>query len=175
MSRHGENIWKRKDGRWEARYVKCHINGRAKYGSVYGKSYAEVKKKRTLIIQQLESHSLTGGATEIIFNDIFESFLASKSRSIKESTYANYNNLIKWHIQPYWGKQVVSSVDSKKIDDYILYLLKTGRVDGQGGLSNKTVKDILIVLKSILSYSRTFNRIEINNYGTDTLYRDCKG
>ena len=42
MPRHGENIYKRKDGRWEARYVKAiNIDGSKKYGSVYGKSYAE--------------------------------------------------------------------------------------------------------------------------------------
>ena len=28
MSRRGENIYRRKDGRWEGRYVKSHENGR---------------------------------------------------------------------------------------------------------------------------------------------------
>ena len=47
MSRHGENIWKRKDGRWEARYVKGRDSrGKALYASVYAKTYAEVKKKK---------------------------------------------------------------------------------------------------------------------------------
>lgn len=36
MSRHGENIRKRKDGRWEARYVKGRDpRGKALYASVY--------------------------------------------------------------------------------------------------------------------------------------------
>ena len=44
MARRGENIYKRKDGRWEGRY-KCGFNesGKAKYCSVYGHSYAEVR------------------------------------------------------------------------------------------------------------------------------------
>ncbi len=47
MSRKGENIYKRKDGRWEARYIASHDeNGHSKYKSVYAKSYTEVKKKR---------------------------------------------------------------------------------------------------------------------------------
>ena len=47
MPRHGENIWKRKDGRWEARYIKNRrSSGKAVYASVYGKTYKEVKKKR---------------------------------------------------------------------------------------------------------------------------------
>ena len=45
MSRKGENIYKRKDGRWEGRYIISHVNGKAKYGFVYAHSYNEVKKK----------------------------------------------------------------------------------------------------------------------------------
>lgn len=40
MPRRGENIWKRKGGRWEARYIKGRTTeGRAIYGSVYAKTY----------------------------------------------------------------------------------------------------------------------------------------
>ena len=46
MSKKGENIYKRKDGRWEGRYIRLrNIGGKAEYGYIYGKSYAEVKKK----------------------------------------------------------------------------------------------------------------------------------
>ncbi len=46
MSRKGENIYKRKDGRWEARYIKGHqINGRIHYGYCYGKTYHEARDK----------------------------------------------------------------------------------------------------------------------------------
>lgn len=37
MARTGENIYKRKDGRWEARYIyEYSAEGKAKYHSVYG-------------------------------------------------------------------------------------------------------------------------------------------
>ena len=45
MARRGENIYKRKDGRWEGRYIKGNNNGRATYGYLYAKSYAEIKQK----------------------------------------------------------------------------------------------------------------------------------
>ena len=55
MSRKGENIFYRKDGRWEARYIKEQLeNGKYKYGYVYGKSYIEVKQKRNNILLNLE-------------------------------------------------------------------------------------------------------------------------
>lgn len=46
MSRTCENITRRKDGRWEARYIKGYIDGKAIYGYLYGKSYEEAKRKR---------------------------------------------------------------------------------------------------------------------------------
>lgn len=46
MSRTGKNIYKRKDGRWEARYIKSYENGRAKYGYLYAKSYSKAREKQ---------------------------------------------------------------------------------------------------------------------------------
>lgn len=46
MPRKGENIYKRKDNRWEGRYITTYnVEGRAVYKSVYGKTYTEVKLK----------------------------------------------------------------------------------------------------------------------------------
>ena len=50
MSKKGENIYKRKDGRWEGRYIRCYdASGKAKYGYLYGRAYNEVKQ---LLIQK---------------------------------------------------------------------------------------------------------------------------
>lgn len=44
----GENIFKRKDGRWEARYIRGYeLSGKIKYGFCYGKTYKEAKEKVT--------------------------------------------------------------------------------------------------------------------------------
>lgn len=53
MPRRGDNIRKRKDGRWEARYIKEDSVGAAqKYGSVYGRTYQEAKERRDKIIKE---------------------------------------------------------------------------------------------------------------------------
>ena len=42
----GENIFRRRDGRWEARYIKGReLSGKIKYGYCYGKTYREAKEK----------------------------------------------------------------------------------------------------------------------------------
>ena len=46
MARTGENIYKRKDGRWEARYISSYnADGKAKYKYLYARTYTEVKTK----------------------------------------------------------------------------------------------------------------------------------
>lgn len=53
MPRKGENIFKRKDGRWEGRYIKHRdLSNKAVYGYLYGKNYTEVKQK----LEQVKSH-----------------------------------------------------------------------------------------------------------------------
>lgn len=47
MPKRETNIRKRKDGRWEARYIKGKNEaGKSVYASVYGKTYTEAKEKR---------------------------------------------------------------------------------------------------------------------------------
>ena len=47
MSKRGENITKRKDGRWEARVLKGYKqDGQAIYKSLYALSYSAVKAKK---------------------------------------------------------------------------------------------------------------------------------
>ena len=48
MARRGENIYKRRDGRYEGRYIKGYDEtGKARYGFLYSESYAQVKKTTT--------------------------------------------------------------------------------------------------------------------------------
>ena len=52
----GENIFKRKDGRWEARYIKGYeLSGKIKYGFCYGRTYKEAKEKVTKYKAELVS------------------------------------------------------------------------------------------------------------------------
>ena len=56
MSKRGENIYKRKDGRWEGRYIKERsADGKARYGkdSIIGLFY----KESVLILKDVDSTS----------------------------------------------------------------------------------------------------------------------
>ena len=60
MPRKGENIYKRKDGRWEGRYIKARSKtGKAVYGYVYAPTYKEAKRKRSQAIINIEANQTT--------------------------------------------------------------------------------------------------------------------
>lgn len=90
MPKKGENIYKRKDGRWEGRYIKgYHADGKAKYAYVYGKTYADVKQK--LIDDRIafaQGKDTTRCKTK--YRDILHDWLAMSRMRIKESTYSRY-------------------------------------------------------------------------------------
>ena len=85
MPRRGENIYKRKDGRWEGRYIRGHSSsGRAEYGYVYARSYRECRAKRQ---QRLESlQELPAKTSSLTLNQAAERFLADKQDKLKQST-----------------------------------------------------------------------------------------
>lgn len=89
MARKGENIHKRKDGRWEGRYIKSRTaEGRIVWGYLYGKSYNDVKQK--LIPKKAESGFYHLTDSKLTFEAFSEVWLCSIQRSIKESTYSHY-------------------------------------------------------------------------------------
>ena len=90
MARRGENIYKRKDGRWEARYIKGKdINGRNKYGYLYAKSYTEVKEKLNEIKSQPSVLYQTHTATKTLAQ-MCTLWLDESKTQIKHSTYVKY-------------------------------------------------------------------------------------
>ena len=142
MPKKGENITKRKDGRYEARYVRERDEfGRIKrYGFVYAKSYFEVKKKRDeklkkihLEINNKNSHQ------DISFTNSITRWLESKL-SIKDSSYTNYYSIIKSKIIPFFTFKHPHEINNDDITNFIKYLKNKE-------LSDKRIKDILILLK----------------------------
>ena len=66
-----------------------------------------------------------------------------KQRYVKQSTYAAYALILENHILPTFGEY--EALSEKLVQEYVLKKLKDG-------LSTKTVKDILIVLKMVMKF-----------------------
>ena len=157
MSKKGENIYKRKDGRWEGRY-KCGFTntGKVKYKSVYSKSYKECKEKLMQEKYQYEAGKSYSKVCMTVKELLFV-WLSSIVVNIKKSTYDAYFAIIKNHIEPYMGDIHIDAISPEYIDSFINTKLQNGRLDNKGGLSAKTVQNIVGVIKSAFKYAeRTY-------------------
>lgn len=153
MARKGENIFKRKDGRWEARYIHHYENGKAKYRYVYGSTYREVKAKRTAEQSMAgSSRSILSGRAEP-FAVLAEAWLGDVRGTVKESTYTRYHRIVMKYLLPLLKQEALEKIDQKYLSRMTAVLLARGGTDG-AALAPKTVTDILCVLKSILNYGK---------------------
>ena len=154
MSKRGENIYKRKDGRWEGRYIKQYdALGKAKYGYLYGKTYSEVKAKLRDTQARLQNGALPDSTKTVLYSEVLMAWLQSARINVKESTYMRYKQLIDKHISAALGAYPVSKISTALVERFVEEQLKCGRVDGLGGLSPKTVTDIITIVKSSMEYA----------------------
>ena len=100
MSRKGENIYKRKDGRWEGRYKKgIAPNGRTLYCSCYGKTYREVKE---ILIKRKQTPPVSP-ENKKLFGAYCDEWLLFNQNKVKESTRAKILLLLKTTSNRFWA------------------------------------------------------------------------
>ena len=115
MARRGENIRKRKDGRWEGRHIKTRTpEGKIQWGYVYGTVYAEVK--RALIQKKAETGFYNLKRTDLTFEALAEVWLHSLKNAIKESTYAHYSYTLHKYLLPVLDKVPVASFEESFLE-----------------------------------------------------------
>jgi len=148
MPKKGENIYKRKDGRWEARYIKRRQpDGKIQYGYCYGKTYREAKQKVSDAKIALASGPFESRCSrKHTLADFCDEWLCVNRDNIKQSSYVKYNNMIEKHVKPALGDNSVHSLSTAAIEEFAHQLLHVEK------LSAKTVKDILIMLHTIIKY-----------------------
>lgn len=145
MARRGENIYKRKDDRWEGRYIKPpESSGKAKFGYVYAKSYREVKEKLAEAKKQSLAPVRPNKKDLGYYCD--EWLILSRNR-VKESTFVKYHNTVRRHIKPYLGEILPQQLDTVRVEAFSNDLLDRG-------MSAKSVRDVLTTLKSILKHCK---------------------
>ena len=155
MPRKGENIFKRQDGRWEGRYIKARNGKKAVYGYVFGKSYSEVKKKKSEALRSIGSDKTQLKKPVQAKNPIFEHVVCQWLEELKpvrkHSTIVKYASQLKNYIIPVFGNMALNNITNEDIVLFSKKLLSQVR-NGQK-LSHKTVADILSRMKSIRRFA----------------------
>lgn len=72
---------------------------------------------------------------------------------ITPSTHANFVLIAENHLIPYFGRKKIGSITETDIQEYITHLYNEGRLDGAGGITVKSIRDIILVLRLSLHYA----------------------
>lgn len=152
MARKGENIYKRKDGRWEGRYLKRTPDGKSRYGYVYAHTYREVKSRLQKAAALWEMNPPREKNDDLLLSAVARRWEESIARQVKESTFVKYHTIIQNHLLPTLGKVCVEDMTHELIESLCLSLL--GGSARKKPLAPRTVSDILCVLRSILRFAR---------------------
>lgn len=145
--RRGENIYKRRDGRWEGRYIYSRDEkGKAIYRSVYGHSYVETKEKLKNI------RNITVIESRHTFSYFADNWLSSVKLNHKRSTFTKYSSLYTNHLKNELGNVNINLINCSIIKKML---------EDKSYLSAKTRSDLLCIIKQIIQYAQKEN-IAIN-------------
>lgn len=151
MSRRGDNIHKRKDGRWEGRY-KCGVknDGTAAYSSVYAQSYNDCKNK----LEKAKANVLLpkNSYADIKFSEVLELWLSANKIRTKGSTENKYRYMIDLHIKPELGNFKVSYLTATIINEFLQHKLENGSRSNIP-LSPSYVRTLAIIIESSLKFA----------------------
>ncbi len=97
--------------------------------------------------------------SKICYREWLKVWLQQMEGRVKESTRANYSLAVMNHILPALGDCMLEELTEEKLQETLLFWLRCGRLDGRGGLSPKTAKDLMGVIKSSLHAAQRHYRL----------------
>ena len=154
MSKRGDHIHKRKDGRWEGRYPMGRTTkGTIKYGSVYGKTYREVKEKLSKVSLKLSENRDAATECRMTFEEVLQLWMENNKLRLKGATINKYQNLIETHICPNLGQIPILKMDTTTINQFLGRMLRSGNANTGGQLSSSYVRSMAIVISAAMKYA----------------------
>lgn len=149
MPRHGENIYKRRDGRYEGRYVIGKTaTGKTRFGYIYGYQYTEVRNE--LFRKKAEQLRLPDCARNcgILLRDWMQYWMENEILgSVKDSSYQTYLRQINVHLLPALGHIPLSNLTPTTIHIFISH-------KEDAGLAHSTIKNMLRLLNAALRFAQ---------------------
>ena len=160
MARHGENIRKRKDGRWEGRYSIYDLHsGKRIVHSVYAKTYNQTKKKLQSVkaLAKTMVHEELTECSRIYFCTVAQEWLRMVECSKKHSTYTKYRLIYEKHIRERFDNICLSTSDNNTFIEISQEI--------ESSLSSESLrKSVICVLNQIFSYAESHYHTKMFQY-----------
>lgn len=140
---HEGSIRKRANGKWEARYSDGRTpDGRQIQRSVYGNTRKEVAEKLHEILYQKQIGTYVPPQNILLKDWLIQWMSNYASISVRPSTYISYEGYVHNHIIPVLGAIQLQQITPVLIQNFYNQRYESGRTDGKGGLSAKTIRNL---------------------------------
>ena len=150
-------IGKRKDGRWEARYIagRDPETGKQIRKSILGKTQAEVRTKLKEALAEATEIDVVKSGEYNVAGWVQAWYSLYAQPNVRETTARYYKGYIDHHVLPRLGDTPLNKLTSLDIQQFYKDLLENGRIREdtkakKPGLSSTTVHGIHVMLKSAL-------------------------
>lgn len=158
MNKNGNNegsVRKRANGTWEARYSDGRDeNGHQIQRSVYGKTRKEAVEKLHTILYQKQCGSYIQPSKLLLKDWLYQWLHSYAEITVRPSTYISYEGYIYNHIIPELGNLLVQQITPVIIQSFYNQKFESGRTDGNGGLSPKTIRNLHNMLHQSLEQAK---------------------
>ena len=123
-----------KDGYYQARFRRDGYNI-----EVAAKDFETMKRKFLAKLFEVEREKRNHGYP--LFRDFIAEWLKIKRRTVKESTYKSYCNILETHILPRLGNFSINEITRKDVQDFLFELSDKGKM--------RTTQKIKIILSAV--------------------------
>lgn len=155
MAKHRSNgegsIYKRKDGGWFG-VITVGIDpetGKQDRRYIYGKTRQKVAQKMNETLHKVNTGTYIE-PTRITVKEWLEEWLKGRKPHLADNSWRTYDIMIRCHIIPAIGRIKLKDLKTRDIQNLINEKMENGRVEGEGGLSPRTVKYIYSTLHTAL-------------------------
>lgn len=144
-SRKGNNegsIYKDKQGHWRALISIPSVDGKQKRKYLYGKTRKEVADKMYEILSQIRSNTYIEPSKVTLYEWLCTWLEQYCKNEVRLSTYVNYDTYVQRHIRNTIGGYKLCDLNTAILQAFFNDKAKNGKLNGTGGLSPKTLKNI---------------------------------
>lgn len=140
--------YKDERGKWRHKWIPTGISEK-------GSNKRKAENELNRIIKELQEKDINFDS-DILFVAALQRWLQVEKLKVDIVTFEGYSHTVQRHLIPYfesWNLHI-SQVTSDHIQNYYIYKLEHGRLDGKGGLSAKSLKQHHTVLQQVFTYMK---------------------
>ena len=144
-TRRGNNegcIYNDKQGHWRALVSLPSSDGKNKRKYIYGRTRKEVSEKMNEMLSQLHTNTYVEPCKTTLYSYLCTWLETYCKNVVRMTTYINYETYVQKHIKDTIGGYSLCDLSTILIQQFYNDKAKNGKLNGSGGLSPKTMKNI---------------------------------